>query len=676
MNSLTLAPILRFVLEERSWPIPPRLEGMAVFLPAAPCAGIEFPLIDGDVTDLQQRIRSAQEVDRLKRLVRSRAACGAAPDGSSWQNLIHFCDAGLIGGKVDELWLELDDVGSSGPPRLSVFVRLSAALSLPEYNDTVERVLAVFGVDGSEARRKTLARCLEACPPAARVSHLGLMLGRPGAPIRLIVDGIAFDDCASFLERAGWRGSVVDAERRIDALFTYVDRVRLSLTVGDTLHPALEFECFVGRPGDKDPRWQSALDMLVEERLCSEQQRDRVLSWPAALTPSSVDGAWPASLLVNALVRSPKEIGWLDCRISHVKITHHDDRPPSAKAYLGFVEVWEDMSQDAPSPSRTAAPGRCANGLADAIEASLEFLLAARTQAAWWLDYDGFREGVSDEWVTAYVAHAIDETGDARAALAARRAWALLARRPRAGWGWNYLQPADADSTLWALRLASRLGALDSERARTAVIFLREHVQPGGGVATYLPDHHSAWLKGAQINTAWYDAHICVTAAAAGFGPLGEEPLNYLRKNQQPDGCWQGYWWKRPVYATAHAAEAFASRGISTDRDRVTRAVQWAGCLFDPTTASHVDPVDSPFDTALALRILLLSPGLHGHLIEEITQKLLAGQCGDGSWRSSAELAIPKMPGQECLAPDHRRTFTTATVLRTLHRLRMLGSLA
>lgn len=649
MTARSLAPILSFVLAERGWACPPALEALARRLPPVATAGLEIRLgVDGPI-DLQQRIRGPAETRRLARWLarmpepaetwlRLRSALGALHDG------------------VEELWLELDD--KADDPPLSVFARLRPAPQAA----AVHGVLEAFGMQLSELRRPALERCLAACESGARVSHLGLMLGRAGAPIRLVVEGIRPEDVTGFLARSGWSGAIDRVEDWIDRLFVHADRIRVALTLADALAPDIGFECFVGEPESADPRWRCLLDMLVERGVCSALQRDQLLAWPAALTPVSSNG-WPETLLVDALLRSEQGDQWLECRMSHVKITLAAGRTPSAKGYFGFLEVRDDHAgRQAPEPR--VGPVR----VAAAIDAASAFLIGARTQAGWWLDYGGFAEGPSDEWVTAYVAHALHSSARPGAVEAAARAWHLLARRARSGWGWNFLQPADADSTTWALRLAADLGVLACQQAREAAAFLRQHVQPDGGVATYRLDVYRDWSDGAQVNAGWYVPHACVTAAAAQLPGLGPAPLDYLRRAQRPDGTWRGYWWKGDSYATALAAEALAATGHAGDAARVERAAKsaaaWLGRAADRGTLH-----ERPFDTALGLRTLLLAPDAAPDRLGQACDALLGAQLADGSWQGAAALSIPNKRGEIVPALDNRRCFTTATVLTALLKL-------
>ncbi|MES2354005.1 MAG: prenyltransferase/squalene oxidase repeat-containing protein [Pseudomonadota bacterium] len=655
MNDRTLVPLLRFVQAERGWPLSSKWERIARCLPAVACAGFEFSLTGDHGIDLQQRIRSGTELRRLKECLRRYALQGWMPADSPWSKLAHFCDSDLLGGAIEELWLELDDAAFDELPPLSVFVRLSEASA----NDAqiIEVVLRAFDVSISSRCQQALANCLDACRGKARISHVGLMLSRPSAPLRLIVEDIASDDMLPFLERAGWSGTHKLLQERLDVLFTHIDRIRLALTVSDTVESSLGLECFLGNPNKSEPRWKSVCDWLVGQELCNEEQRAHLLSWPTLLLPSTVKGMWPEQLIVDALTRDPAMVDWLECRISHLKITHHEQRPLSAKAYVGVIQILDDTRAAA-----SASTPNVRNELEqqEAIDAAVDFLLAARNQAGWWQDYEGFREGISDEWVTAYIAHAMDESGIDRMETAVKRAWFLLTKRSRVGWGWNYLQPADADSTLWTLRLASRLGKMNSPCAEEGLAFLRQHLQ-STGISTYIPDHYRLWSKEASINPGWYEPHMCVTAVAASFAPLGQTPLSALRANQCSDGSWQGYWWKSPVYTTVHAAEALHRYGAANDQERFEAAATWMCNRIDETTR--------PFEQALMLRLLSLQPNTYRAPIEVLKGTLLASQNHDGSWPGSAELAIPNAAGEEVVAWDKRRLFTTATVVSSLCQL-------
>lgn len=655
MTLQTLSPILRFVLTERGWPCTDRLERMATQLPAIATAGLEMPLGQVGAIDLQQRIKSQTELDRLARWL-----VQAKPQGLAWQSLAGAL--ALIAGDVDEYWLELDapDALASEDAPLSVFVRLH-----DHSFSAICRIAAAFGLDLPPTRLDAIQRCLAACGTNTRLSHLGLMLGRTGAPLRLIVEGVPPADACSLLARSGWPGPLDRATEWIERLFVHADRIRLALTLTDTLSPDIGLECFVGDPAVNDPRWRCLFDMLVSNQLCTPAQREQLLTWPAALTPLSA-AEWPEALITDALLRTEPDLRWLDCRISHVKVTLAHGQPAHAKGYFGFIEV-----QNPPANHTETQPLRVSKGTDVAIDAATTHLIGARNQAGWWLDYDGFSEGPADEWVTAYVAHVLHDSGRADARDTANRAWQLLKARARSGWGWNFLQPADADSTIWSLRLASAMSQDETPEAREATAFLLQHLQPSGGIATYRRDVYACWSDHKAVNPAWYDVHSCVTAAAALLPKLGSEPLRYLRQAQKDDGSWQGYWWHSNRYTTALASEALAATGDITDTQRVQRAVA-ATCTWLEQKKCIDTLHERPFEAAWALRTLMLRPCDRWEHIVQLTKLLLDTQLEDGSWNVSATLAIPNKRGEIVQAIDNQRNFTTATVLDALTRFERL----
>ena len=318
------------------------------------------------------------------------------------------------------------------------------------------------------------------------------------------------------------------------------------------------------------------------------------------------------------------------------------------------------------------------------------FLLTRRDRRGWWRDFDTFA-GLSDEWVTAYVATALSGANDQRAAVAAQRAWVLLKRRHPwlPGWGYNGLVPADADSTLWVLALASRLGATNSPRARRARTFASRHLQLDGSVATYR-DSRAIRLYtrlGGDVSFAgWSSGHTCVSALAAGVLDEADSlrTARYLREMQGADGTWHSYWWCHREYATALAAVALERSSDPADRERIRRAAEGlSGPGPIPAPPLAYAQVDTPFQIALRIRVMVRSPdGVRMRpLVLASLADLMRRQEGDGSWEPSATLRIPPpgvvdpekyhswvrgARGGGAVQVDQRACYTTATVLTAL----------
>lgn len=339
------------------------------------------------------------------------------------------------------------------------------------------------------------------------------------------------------------------------------------------------------------------------------------------------------------------------------------------------------------------------------MNGAVQFLLNAQSPRGYWRDFQ-LAPGCSDEWVTAYVGNALAIStvpnstvpNSTAAATQIRRsrfkAWNWLAERwqmSAPGWGYNALTPKDADSTLWALTFAASLGCEGWAAAKASQAFLRAHICADGGLTTYATETDIRRFIGAADEISfvgWCRAHVCVTAAAAQLTPFRFTACDFLRQQQQQAGHWQSYWWCEDEYATALAAEALAKGLERGDRTRVQRAIEWVEARMNSTGAvsSTIMPSGSPFATALAIRILLLTSSLaevRMPLIKAI-QWLLNQQNADGTWVASAGLQVPP---PDCTDPsrftgwtvgdlregaislDQQRLFTTATVLQTLQKV-------
>lgn len=662
----SLQPILDFVMSERGWAPSSRLSALSSLLPPVPCAGFEFDLEHPGRVDLQQRIRGPGELERLRHFLGKRPSSG---QNDVWAALGRFCHHEHIEEIAEELWLELDDTPGQAPP-LSIFAKLPEAIRAnrsAEVSETaIMAILDAFGVILPDGNAQTLHTCLQACRDGAGVSHLGIMLGREQAPLRLVIESIPAADFGDFLCRIGLEHLAARVQACVDDLFVFADRIRLALTLNERLDETVGLECFLGEPSENDARMGPLFDQLPGSSDHTEELRRRLLAWPALLLPHRVREGWPGVLIAQALGERPEQLSWLDCRISHLKLNLNAGPDGHAKAYVGFLQT---RSSIIPARERNAAPHAPATD-DDALERGCDALLHARTQAGWWLDYPGLAEGTADEWVTAYVANACLETGDSRLHAAAERAWALLSKRPREGWGWNFVQPADADSTAWALRLAQSLGHLKEPRARIASRFLERHIAIEGGVATYLPDSHRERFPDLDINPGWHSIHLCVTGAVAGLASLADAPIACLLSSQEANGTWRRYWWADPAYATAIATAALSHATGTSVLAATSRAADWAHSRLAEDASLRNDP----FILALLLRTVLNTPTPpDAALLQRRVCELAATQQYNGLWPGSARLLIPNGRSELVEAVDRHGIFTTATVVATLTAVRNAG---
>ena len=451
----------------------------------------------------------------------------------AWERVFSFCrewstPGTRLHGGVAELWCELDVDLQGDEPTLnqlvpSVFVAFEPLAR--DLRSTVESVLETFAPEQSvERAQDVLACCTAACPPGARVSHLGVMLGRSVAGLRVHVTGVRPPEVERFLTDVGWQGdaSAVSATTRL--LLDHGDQAVLCLNVVDGVLPGIGIECFFDQKRGIDPRWRPLFGHLASVGLASAERVEALVRWPIVLTPADVP--WPEDLIVRSLTQPATVFGVIERRLSHVKLALDHDGHTTAKAYFGAGHVWQ-RPRDAAKTQRPSPPTRPAASVADAAEAALMFLLRARNQGGWWRDF--FDRGrpadiehritgyASDEWVTAYIASML-ATVDREAAVEALEL--LLARhRDGDGWGYHALLPADADTTTWVLRLADSVDARSHPRLVHGRAFVGGLVGSSGGVATYPREAAGALETFLQLPgpyDGWCAEHVCVTAAASG----------------------------------------------------------------------------------------------------------------------------------------------------------------
>ncbi|GGK15043.1 hypothetical protein GCM10010124_04590 [Pilimelia terevasa] len=311
-----------------------------------------------------------------------------------------------------------------------------------------------------------------------------------------------------------------------------------------------------------------------------------------------------------------------------------------------------------------------------AVAAGVDFLRRAAVAGRWSAFH--LYPGVSDEWVTAYVAALLAEaevpgTGGLVAAATA----GLRGRQRRDGrFGFNARAIGDADSTLWVLRLAAATGEFPGDRP-AAVAAVGAHVRRDG-VATYAADEPIRTIIEAgpeRSMKGWCGAHPCVTAVAAGLADTAAAAGAALRAQQRRDGSWPAYWWTAPEYTAAHAAEALGD-------DTAARAGEWAAGRLAGGAAAGAD--GGPFASALALRAMVAG-GAPAAAVDSAVGRLCRQIRLDGAWAASAQLRVPDpddpdpdtpgltrwVPGgrkEGAVVRDRTGVFTTATVVAALVR--------
>ncbi|HKP89838.1 MAG TPA: hypothetical protein VJT75_07650 [Thermoleophilaceae bacterium] len=310
------------------------LRRLAGSLPPIDRGGFEVRLAEAaSQVDVQQCVKPD---DREPLLAHLRTAAGG--DSPLARLAARWADpADAWHERIVELWLEWDRPSDAATPSLpAVFVTLPPERQRQAgARDVVDGVLALLlgGVPGSWT--DNVARCFETPEPAI-VSHVGLMLSRPGAPVRVNVKRLQRDTLVPYLEALGWPGDTSDLTAELEPLWAAADRVTTCLDIGSTIGPTLGLELAV----DGLDRWRGLLDVLVDRGLCAPPKRSALLAWPGHDSPPSRGASWPDRLLVESLLRPADELGVVERRLSHVKVSLAPGVAARAKGYLWFGHRW------------------------------------------------------------------------------------------------------------------------------------------------------------------------------------------------------------------------------------------------------------------------------------------------------------------------------------------------
>ena len=635
--------------------------------------------------------------------LRSARDLGVVPRQSQeWERVSHFMQEwGQTNdtpfADVDCVWLEFD-IESQIPnqqvvPGLILFGywldsnEIKMAVRRP-LNWLTKKALPILrGETLPTALEQNVVRCIEQASVYTDYFQVGVMLSRPVDAVRLCLFKIEPGEILDYLAAIGWSGAEQQLEKAIADYAGLVDYLCLHVDIGcESIYPRVGLELLYDdlqpwkRQPHREPRWYSLFDRLVEQGICLPSKREAILAWPGF-----------------SQFKSRGTSGRLLRGLQHIKLVCKPNEPLEAKAYFGacFIPQSLDSPQvgrkiKAPQKQTVVHTGK--SPVERAIDRGLVFLLLARDNRGWWKDFF-LPAGTSDAWVTGYVGTVLAGLGNPLAQNAAENAWTLLAQqRLEDGWGYHAEVTTDADSTLWGLQLAQALGQENEATAQGADRFLRQHLNPDGGLTTYLQESairdYVNMSSGLVSFDGWFQSHTCVTAAVAALKEWRPIVTPYLLDQQQADGSWHSYWWSVDEYATALALT------VVSESEPLGRAIRWGR-----ERLKYWLEAAQPSEFAIAWCLQILSRDNTPEtlqLLERGVKFLLERQQSNGSWQPSAKLRVPR---PDCLNPesvanwkqwtgkvsgtptmeqvlkntfniyslDSQGVFTTATVLRALH---------
>ncbi|AOJ43334.1 MULTISPECIES: squalene--hopene cyclase [Burkholderia] len=218
---------------------------------------------------------------------------------------------------------------------------------------------------------------------------------------------------------------------------------------------------------------------------------------------------------------------------------------------------------------------------------------------------------LSPVWDTSLAAHALLETRDARAEDAAIRGLEWLrplqildvrgdwiSRRPHVrpgGWAFQYANahyPDVDDTAVVAVAMERAQQLKQNDAYRDSIARAREWVvgmqSSDGGWGAFEPENTQYYLNnipfsdhGALLDppTADVSGRCLSMLSQLGETPLNSEParraLDYMLKEQEPDGSWYGRWGMNYVYGTWTALCSLNAAGLTPDDPRMKRGAQW-----------------------------------------------------------------------------------------------------
>ncbi|MDP3379649.1 MAG: class I SAM-dependent methyltransferase [Brevundimonas sp.] len=307
-----------------------RVQALASRLPPMRRGGFEVRLGGSDQVDLQWCIRREEsELAELRDWLTGR-------EGEAWLRLASFVrdwsdPDTVLHQVVGEIWLEFDlDATGDHIADPAVFIRL------PHDPDRRDEALAtafsaldrLLPTAEADARRAPVERSFRACRGPEFIGYVGVMVSRPGVPLRLNAKRVEPDRLAAWLADAGWEGDTDGLETTYAALRSTSEKLVLCCDVGETFQPRLAVEC---RPSSAE----DFASNLVAQGHATAGTASALQQWTEQQSVSPPSSAVPADPVARAQLGMAPLSDRLGRAISHFKVPLGPGAG-EAKAYLWF----------------------------------------------------------------------------------------------------------------------------------------------------------------------------------------------------------------------------------------------------------------------------------------------------------------------------------------------------
>jgi len=289
---------------------------------------------------------------------------------------------------------------------------------------------------------------------------------------------------------------------------------------------------------------------------------------------------------------------------------------------------------------------------------------------------------LSPVWDTALSVHALMDANAPRPAIEKALDWLTgrqvldiegdwIEKRPNVrpgGWAFQYNNAyyPDLDDTAVVIMALDRFdGAKYRETIERGIEWVLGLQSKNGGWGAFDADNTYYYLNcipfadhGALLDPPSADVTARCLSMLAQLGYKKDHPkvsaaIDYLRREQEPEGCWFGRWGTNYIYGTWSVLCALNAIGIETKDPMVRRAVKWvmskqradggwgeSGSSYWPNQQKGANSVSTPTQTAWALIGLMAGGEADSDSVKKGVEWLLKNQKEDGSWDEAYYTAV------------------------------------
>jgi squalene-hopene/tetraprenyl-beta-curcumene cyclase len=241
--------------------------------------------------------------------------------------------------------------------------------------------------------------------------------------------------------------------------------------------------------------------------------------------------------------------------------------------------------------------------------------------------------------------------------------WAVKNKQGRpAGWYFefdNEFYPDVDDSAMVALALSKvehPNGRYQLESVERAIEWILSMQCKNGGWASFDKDNdrmvfqhipfadHNAMLDPATVDITGRILEMLATYGYDRNHPAVKKAIQFIRREQEPDGSWFGRWGVNYVYGTMLVLRGLEAMGVDSHEPYIQQAAEWLRMVQNPdggwgeTCDSYDDPTtkgvgpSTPSQTAWAVLGLLAAGDTRSESLVRGIAYLLKMQKKDGSW--------------------------------------------